>query len=1279
MNTLKKTFFSLICLVCCFGASAQTLTCNNLVHISLDENCTATVGPDQILEGSYSNYNNFTVTFAATGLPLVLNSSHVGQTISAKVTHIGGNSCWGNILVQDKWIPALSCEDHAVDCDDSTTPTDLGFPVAAGVVVIPAGANTWTLIGHDPCGPATLVSSDVLSGDLCAGTRKIVRTWTATDGSGNATSCTETISIAPTTIADVIADLPANITLECGAALPPVMTEIGCSNIGIALDGTPNVINICDGSFKVLRKYILVDWCDNSTFTYTQIIKVLDTEAPVFTCGPDITISTNSNSCFGATQLPSIPGSFSDCSNNVTFTKTASQGTLNGNLLTNLPLGPTTVTYTAEDACGNESTCSYTITVKDEIVPIAICDEYTIVGLGSNGLASIPATTFDDGSFDNCGITQMLVRRMDNPACSGSDGTSFAASVPFSCCDKNTIVMVEFQVKDAAGNVNSCMVEVEVQDKINPTVICPSNKNVDCSATYLDYIVVGQPLPAAAILANGAANATDNCSGVVLTNNVVSNTVNCGAGIITIAWTATDAGGRTSSCIQRYFVANNDPFYINVNNDLDPNDDVVWPLDYTATTCGTGLEPDDLSSPYNYPVINEGECNNVAVGHEDLVLIFGVGDACMKILRKWYIIDWCQAQNNQDPTVPGPGVWHYTQVIKVINSSDPTVTVINFPSVIDNYDSNCGNAFAAFPITVDDDCTAPANIVVTWVFSRVVSTNPEVLQTISSGAGLSASGAFANGSYKLVYTVKDGCGNTVWKTHYFTVKDSKKPTPVCIFGLATTVMPSSGTVTIWASDFESGSSYDNCTAYDNLHFSFSQNINNTNITIACADIPSNGLYPVTLYVTDAAGNFDFCSTFINVQDPNGACGSPTALINGIIENENEEVIEDVTVSLSNNTGMNLPVVTGVDGTYEFGIGYGAYDVTPEKNINYLNGVTTFDLVLISKHILGTQLLDSPYKLIAADANNSKTITVLDIVKLRALILHIDDELANNTSWRFVDANHVFGTNVFDFPEYVALDGQTFDPVNFIAVKVGDVNGTASPNSLLGSDTRIFDGNLTLSLEASQVTEGETFTVDFRASEFKNIEGFQFTLGFDNSAVEFVDVKSNLVGLSANNFGLTKLNEGVITISWNSSQEVTVANDDVLFSIIFVANKAVSTKELLSINSRYTESEAYSNSDLYNVVLEFNGSTVSSGFELFQNVPNPFKAETTIGFNMPQAGAVTLTIYDVSGRVLRLIEIEAVKGANSVNVSREGIDATGVLYYQLETATETATKKMILVD
>jgi subtilisin-like proprotein convertase family protein len=1408
--------------------SSNVINCNSLVNISLDENCEATVGADQILEGNdYGCYDNYEVVFANSGLPVILDGSHVGQTFEVMVTNPSGNPCWGNIFVEDKLIPDLVCSnDLTVRCDDDTDPgssfiatsdmiaptmsvdnatvsetvtfganngdvvdvnvtvnsdhtwvgdlvisitspsgttvelmnniggpglgcagdgldlvfddaaaltyadldgtcnnnpaaegtfqplealsvlngepaagdwtvsvQDLAggdsgdvnvtinlsansvipFPVPAIATVTPtADPFTFNVAGFDPCGNTILTYADVESGELCDGNAQIERTWTATDESGNTTSCTEVIFITPTTLADVVADLPGDITIECGDALPAPLTDIGCSNIGIALYGEPTIIDICEGSYKMLRKYILIDWCDNSTLEHLQIIKVLDTGAPIVDPIADMTISTNSNDCTGSVQLPVVTATDA-CSSTTVSVISISAGTLNaaGTIISDLPIGTHTVTYTATDGCGNEGERTLTIIVEDQIAPIAICDEFTIVGIGSDGNASVDAITFDDGSTDNCEIVEMLVRRMDNPNCPGFDATPFGPSVPFTCCDVNTTVIVEFQVTDAAGNVNSCMVEVEVQDKINPTILCAPNADIDCTADYLSDVIVGQPLPQSAIDANGEASATDNCPGVVVTNSVISSSVVCGAGTITIVWTATDAVNRTASCIQRYFVTNSDPFV---------EADITWPLDYTANTCGTGLEPSDLSSPYDYPVLEDANCSNIAVGHDDQVLDFGAADACLKILRKWYVVDWCQADGNQDPTQPGPGVWHYTQIIKVINSTAPTISCEpdNGINIIPNINENCEPTFVQLKAIGQDDCT-PANLLeFTWALSDG-----------QTGIGNDASQNLENGDYTITFTVTDLCGNTSDCTRDFSVVDAKKPTPVCIFGIATTVMPSSGSVTIWASDFESGSSFDNCTAYEDLQFSFSEDVTLDNITINCDDIPADGLVPVSIYVTDEAGNFDFCSTFINVQDPNGACASPTVSISGVIENEVQEVIEEVNVKMIDmNGGLNYPlVVTGANGEFSFtGVSSSnGYNVTPTKNINYLNGVTTYDLVLISKHILGTELLDSPYKIFAADANNSQSVTTLDIVKLRALILHIEDELTDNSSWRFVDANHIFTSPINPWettiPEDVDLsaNGAYFDPANFVAVKIGDVNGSASPNSLLGSDTRTLDGTLAIQVKETKVEAGETFTIDFRAKDFTNISGYQFTLGFDQTAIEFVDVITNLENLGTNNFGLTKLDKGVITTSWNNSKGISVDDDAILFSITFVANNTITTNEIFKINSRYTASEAYANNDLYDVVLAFNAEGTSSKFELYQNTPNPFKAETTIGFNMPEAGEVTLKIYDVSGRVLKLIEVEAVKGFNSVNVSRGGIDATGVLYYQLETATETATKKMILVD
>ena len=121
-------------------------------------------------------------------------------------------------------------------------------------------------------------------------------------------------------------------------------------------------------------------------------------------------------------------------------------------------------------------------------------------------------------------------------------------------------------------------------------------------------------------------------------------------------------------------------------------------------------------------------------------------------------------------------------------------------------------------------------------------------------------------------------------------------------------------------------------------------------------------------------------------------------------------------------------------------------------------MTTFDLVLISKHILGIQSFDSPYKIIAADANNSGAVTTFDIVTLRRLILQIDTEFqGTQTSWRFVDKEQNFPDPMSPFPFSETIDAATNG--DFIGVKIGDVNNSSSPNQLLGTETRTFDGEL----------------------------------------------------------------------------------------------------------------------------------------------------------------------------------------------------------------------------
>lgn len=117
-----------------------------------------------------------------------------------------------------------------------------------------------------------------------------------------------------------------------------------------------------------------------------------------------------------------------------------------------------------------------------------------------------------------------------------------------------------------------------------------------------------------------------------------------------------------------------------------------------------------------------------------------------------------------------------------------------------------------------------------------------------------------------------------------------------------------------------------------------------------------------------------------------------------------------------------------------------------KDYSDVNGVSVFDVILISKHILGVQPLNEPLKLLAADVNDSGTVTVLDVIEIRKLILGIETTFKNAPSWRFITQNFEFfdQTNPWDefFPSvHQVIDRET--PPNFIGYKTGDVDYSAN--------------------------------------------------------------------------------------------------------------------------------------------------------------------------------------------------------------------------------------------
>ena len=1413
-------------------ATPTSLTCNDLVYLSLDADCTENILPDDILEGTYGCYDDYIVEIDRT-LPFgngpwepgTVVTSDIGKTYQVRVTHlVSGNKCWGNIKVEDKLSPVLMCTNFAVPCNT----TDLSANYLFNSLGISAALPTVT-----DCQTFTLTYNDSeIPKDCASGLTKIItRKWTTIDASGNSSTCIQTISLTRPTLADLkfppFYDGLQAPSFGCTAAYPsPDWIESqglqgypyvfgkpdGCNFNWVFKDV---LIPVCDGTYKINRKWTALNACATGVIKYEQLIKVEDKQGPAMTCPPNKTVSVDPFTCCGTIDLPNIIIK-DECSrvNNiggtiVTFDPSTGEqtgsytfgGTLQdfpGNNWWNrdtmaafgstpcLQIGTQTVTYMAEDDCGNNTTCSFKLIVQDLIPPVAVCDQFTTVALTDNGEAVVNASTFDNGSYDNCCLEEFTVSR----------GAGFESTVSFNCRDVGEIIMVTFRVTDCSGNTNDCIVQAAVQDKIKPSCLPPAAVTVNCENFDPSLWVYG----IAAVDDNCCLDDTKIYQGQEgLTHSVnyaLFDTV-CNKGTITRTFRAFDCQGQSSQCTQRVVVTYLQDYFLRF-----PNDVIV-------TVC-------DDSARYDGPKFFGEDCELLGISYEDEIFTV-VPDACFKIERNWTVINWCTYNPNlgciyvpnpspnvntnnianlQGPTVSACGTlppWKST-VVK-ISPSDPAATdyctfwqananCYQYKQIIKILDGkapkldHCPSDTSICDITVNSTgqwndtewwdntiqthnlCEGPAdlaiagrdvcsgsNIMANYLLfldldqdgtmeTVVNSLNPPPpgivyfgnVNTPNFGGGtprafdnrglptnqtyqfaleqhLNVTGTkksfsvrwnttqspnaysipeFPYGTHKIKWILQDGCGNQSVCEYNFTIKDCKAPTIVCLNGLSVNIMPT-GMIQLWASDFLQYTE-DNCTPAAQLKigvrkcgtgigFPVDNNGNPiTNVTFDCTEL---GTQCVEIWSIDAAGNADYCETYVIVQDNLNTCPTSGHInVGGRLETEMAAGVEEVTVQIAGTSTFAPPYsyfdLTDQDGVYQV-MNHLSLDanftIAPEKNDNPLNGVTTYDLVLISKHILAIESLDSPYKIIAADANKSGSITTFDIVELRKLILGIYTDLPNNNSWRFVDHGFVFPNpnNPFatTFPETISIAAALTNHMyeNFMGVKIGDVNYSAVANATIQAEERTV-GTALFDVQDRDVKAGETFEVTFKSAQ--DLKGFQFTLALDGlTAIGIVEGEN----VSVNNFNL--LPENAMSVSIDGAQSFTVR---------FRAEKAGKLSQMLGVSGSITRAEAYAANDLMSrlgVAFRFDGKTISGvGFELYQNQPNPFVNKTLIGFYLPDAAEATLSVFDETGRVVYQQKGQFAKGENSISLDRALINTTGLLYYKLETATDSATKKMI---
>lgn len=875
-----------------------------------------------------------------------------------------------------------------------------------------------------------------------------------------------------------------------------------------------------------------------------------------------------------------------------------------------------------------------------------------------------------------------------------TDPCGFSEYVGFCCKDvsEQQNHMVQFRVIDKAGNYNDCMVSARIQDKLPPQIVCPPHMTVACD-DHFDVAHLRHFF--------GWPTAIDNCENPTIRTDSIIDLDQCRIGEITRNFTVTDRGNRTATCQQKIHVHHIDPFEMTFDR---------WPIDREVTGCSNPndemFSPDEMGKPN---LIADNVCSLVGYEYEDQVFRFNnsLGEACFKILRHWTVIDWCQRYYDNFGGVHYR-TWNHTQVIKVSDKVKPTITSSCARKEVCTYDATCTNGTIELIASAEDNCTDQLK----W-YAEVDIDNDGDFDNGSFGVGLNyprsgtgnvadMSGTYPIGNHRIRWTFEDKCGNLTKCDQLFDVINCKAPTPYCLNGLATDLMPIDqdgdgeadwGMVEIWASDFDRGSlhpcgypvilSFEPVTRNQDgtLHVVPSREFNCTTL----------GNQPVNLYaaVVTPMGRIEqaFCSTFISIQDNNNACPKDSLqglAIKGDVVTPESLGIDNVQLKL---IGSEMTTQTS-NGNYMFAdllVGSN-YEVLPSKNDDILNGVSTLDIVLIQRHIMDIAKLNTPYKLIAADVNKDKGINTVDLVDMRKVILGTSMSFTNNQSWRFIDRNYQFlnpasaQTETFNEKYIVSNLTQNMD-VNFMGVKVGDVNGDAKANA----KTEISENRnlhvLKLNTKAARYTAGSLVEIPVTVAEAIEMAGMQMTFKFNNSELEFQNVKAGVLNVNENNFGFAYLDQGLITSSWNELENVSFQPGDVLMTLVFKASSTGLVDNVISIGSDITNAEVYTTSGIKgNIVWGIEG-TVNENlvFQLYQNNPNPFKDETQISFDLPSDMDATLTIQDVTGKVVKVITRPFAKGNNVITLNKAELISSGMLYYTLEAGSYKASRKMIVIE
>lgn len=409
---------------------------------------------------------------------------------------------------------------------------------------------------------------------------------------------------------------------------------------------------------------------------------------------------------------------------------------------------------------------------------------------------------------------------------------------------------------------------------------------------------------------------------------------------------------------------------------------------------------------------------------------------------------------------------------------------------------------------------------------------------------------------------------------------------------------------------------------------------------------------------------------------------PNPAIGGTVSTKENQLVSNVEIQLADNSDFSGSRIktTNDAGHYVFeNLARGKnYFLTGYKNDDVLHGVSTLDLIAIQKHLLGRDIFTSLHQYVAADVNRSGQVNVMDILELRKVLLGESPEFPNNTSWRFGVVPQDLGSNdLLAFRELVNIENLEKDlEVDFVGIKIGDVNLDIK---LAHSPDKIElrnENQISLLVDNVRIKENVPFSIDLKADLATNINGFQMAINLLD--LQLISIDGVKIPITPEHFSILN---GMLRISWNGTNPVSVSTNDVLFRMTFISSTQGDFADRIELSKNVMRPEFYleNNNNPYNINLKISTLAQHPGDILFQIDPNPFESYANIRFVVKDKSHVDLRFFDISGKLLYSISKEYARGEHMEQVRNSELSAVeGVIYCQLVCNGFSAIQKMLRI-